>query len=121
MRAGLAPDAEEDAITRQLYGNPVAWGVTLVALGLIFLAHTLLGVEFPVRRTLPVALVILGAYMLFDYLKRRRRREELRGFDTNNPPPSVVANGPAKPGRFGTGEFPTQVSSRQMGSARSDR
>src|SRR2546421_12871699 len=23
MRAGLAPDAEEDAITRQLYGNPV--------------------------------------------------------------------------------------------------
>src|SRR5207253_8974171 len=29
MRAGLAPDAEEDAITRQLYGNPVAWGVTL--------------------------------------------------------------------------------------------
>ena len=25
MRAGLAPDAEEDAITRQLYGNPLAW------------------------------------------------------------------------------------------------
>jgi len=67
MRAGLAPDAEEDAITRQLYGNPVAWGVTLVVLGVIFLAHTILGVQFPVRRTLPVALVILGAYMLFDY------------------------------------------------------
>src|SRR3954467_11859048 len=87
MRAGLAPDAEEDAITRQLYGNPIAWGVTLVTLGLIFLGHTLLGLQFPVRRTLPVALVILGAYMLFDYLKRRRRREEMRGFDTNNPPP----------------------------------
>ena len=57
MRAGLAPDAEEDAITRQLYGNPVAWGVTLLVLGLVFLAHTLLGVQFPVRRTLPVALV----------------------------------------------------------------
>src|SRR6266511_3360112 len=75
MRAGLAPDAEEDAIGRQLYGNPVAWGVTLLALGAVFLAHTLLGVQFPVRRTLPVALVVLGAYMLFDYLKRRRRRE----------------------------------------------
>ena len=49
MRAGLAPDAEEDAITRQLYGNPVAWGITLVALGSIFLAHTLLGAQFPGR------------------------------------------------------------------------
>src|SRR5215831_6841343 len=116
MRAGLAPDAEEDAIARQLYGNPIAWGVTLVTLGLIFLAHTLLGVQFPVRRTLPVALVILGAYMLFDYLKRRRRREELRGFDLNHPPQSVVANwaGAARMGE----DFTTHASSRQLGSAR---
>jgi len=118
MRAGLAPDAEEDAITRQLYGNPVAWGITLVALGSIFLAHTLLGVQFPVRRTLPVALVVLGAYMLFDYLKRRRRREELRGFDTGNPPPSVVASWPTGAGRFGTGDFPTHVSPRRVASGR---
>jgi hypothetical protein len=118
MRAGLAPDAEEDAITRQLYGNPIAWGVTLVALGSIFLAHTLLGVQFPVRRTLPVALVILGAYMLFDYLKRRRRREELRGFDTNSPPPSVVASWPSSSARFGTDDYPTHASSRQLRSAR---
>src|SRR5437762_5935809 len=109
MRAGLAPDAEEDAIARQLYGNPIAWGVTLVALGSVFLAHTLLGVQFPVKRTLPVALVILGSYMLFDYLKRRRRREELRVFDTGSPPPSVVASWPATSARFGTGEFPTHV------------
>jgi hypothetical protein len=119
MRAGLAPDAEEDAITRQLYGNPVAWGVTLVVLGLIFLAHTLLGLQFPVRRTLPVALVILGAYMLFDYLKRRRRREEIRGFDTNNPPPSVVARWPARSGDgLDTGDFRTHASPRQLSSAR---
>jgi hypothetical protein len=115
MRAGLAPDAEEDAIARQLYGNPFAWGITLVVLGSVFLAHTLLGVQFPVRRTLPVALVILGAYMLFDYLKRRRRREELRAFDTNNPPPSVVASWP---GGSGTGNFPTHASPRQLNSAR---
>src|SRR5437016_1420545 len=117
MRAGLAPDAEEDAIARQLYGNPFAWGVTLVVLGSVFLAHTLLGVQFPVRRTLPVALVVLGAYMLFDYLKRRRRREELRAFDVNNPPPSVVTTWPGA-ARFGTGDFPTQVSRRQLNSAR---
>jgi hypothetical protein len=118
MRAGLAPDAEEDAIARQLYGNPFAWGVTLVVLGTIFLAHTLLGFQFPVRRTLPVALVVLGAYMLFDYLKRRRRREELRAFDTNNPPPSVVANWPHGSGRFETGDFQTHVSPRRLNSAR---
>src|SRR5438093_373036 len=92
MRAGLAPDAEEDAITRQLYGNPLAWGITLIVLGSIFLSHTLLGVQFPMRRALPVALVILGAYILFDYLKRHGRRAELRLFDVNSPPPSVVAN-----------------------------
>jgi hypothetical protein len=118
MRAGLAPDAEEDAIARQLYGNPIAGGVTLVVLGSIFLGHTLLGLQFPVRRTLPVALVILGAYMLFDYLTRRRRREEMRAFDTNNPPPSVVANWPAKSGRFGADDYPTHASPRQLGSAR---
>src|SRR2546421_2928216 len=117
MRAGLAPDAEEDAIARQLYGNPIAWGVTLVALGSVFLAHTLLGVQFPVRRTLPVALVILGSYMLFDYLKRRRRREELRSVEVNPTSPSVVTTWTGA-ARFGTGDFPTQVSRRQLNSAR---
>lgn len=118
MRAGLAPDAEEDAITRQLYGNPVAWGVTLLILGLVFLAHTLIGFQFPVRRTLPVALVILGAYMLFDYLKRRRRREELRVFDTGNPPPSVVATWSAGSSRFDAdSDFQTHIARRQIGAA----
>src|SRR5256714_7417094 len=73
-RAGLAPDAEEDAITRQLYGNPVAWGITLLVLGGLFLARTVVGGQFPVKRALPVALVVLGAYGLYAYLKRHRRR-----------------------------------------------
>jgi cell wall-active antibiotic response 4TMS protein YvqF len=119
MRAGLAPDAEEDAITRQLYGNPVAWGITLLALGAVFLAHTLVGIQFPVKRTLPVALLILGAYMLWDYLKRRKRREELRGFDTGTPPPSVVTNWPVESARFVRSDYPTQASSRQLRSVRS--
>lgn len=114
MRAGLAPDAEEDAITRQLYGNPVAWGITLLTLGVVFLMHTLLGFQFPVKRTLPVALVILGAYMLYDYLKRRRRRDELRGFSTATPPPSVVASWPAQSARFDTGDFPTRIAASMV-------
>jgi len=75
-----------------------------------------LGFQFPVKRTLPVALVILGAYMLFDYLKRRKRREELRGFETGAPPPSVVSSWPAESARFG--DFPTHVGGRQLRSAR---
>src|SRR5258705_1445343 len=116
MRAGLAPDAEEDAIARQLYGNPLAWGVTLVTLGLAFVSHTLLGVQFPVRRTLPVVLVILGSYILFDYLKRRRRREELPAVE-EGPPPSVPSLR-VESARFGGSDFPTHAGARQLRSAR---
>src|SRR5438445_1037903 len=116
MRAGLAPDAEEDAITRQLYGNPIAWGVTLVALGSMFLPHTLLGGQFLVRQTLPVAVVILGSYMFFDFLKRRRRWDALRAVEAN--PPSPVASWRVESARFGGGDFPTHASPRQLRSAR---
>ena len=117
-RAGLAPDAEEDAISRQLYGNPVAWGITLLVLGGLFLSRTVLGVQFPVRRALPVALVVLGAYILYDYLKRHRRREELRLFDVNSPPPSVVVTSQFARSAYDGGDFPTRLQQRQVGSAR---
>jgi len=117
-RAGLAPDAEEDAISRQLYGNPVAWGITLLVLGGLFLSRTVLGVQFPVRRALPVALVVLGAYILYDYLKRHRRREELRLFDVNRPPPSVVVTSQFARSAYDGGDFPTRLQQRQVGSAR---
>ena len=117
-RAGLAPDAEEDAITRQLYGNPLAWGITLFALGGIFLAHTVFGFQFPVKRALPVTLVVLGAYILYDYLKRHRRREELRLFDVGNPPPSVVVTSQFARSAYDGGDFPTRLQQRQLGSAR---
>src|SRR5256885_6842316 len=68
MRAGLAPETEEDVIARRLYGNPFAWGVTLIVIGTVFLLQTLLGVQLHVRQLLPVALVAVGAYMLFDYV-----------------------------------------------------
>ena len=38
-----SPDAEEDVIARRLYGNPFAWGTTLIIIGTLFLLHTLLG------------------------------------------------------------------------------
>jgi hypothetical protein len=104
IRAGLSPDTEEDVITRRLYGNPFAWGITLVIIGTLFLLHTLLGVQFPVRQFLPVALVALGAYMLFDYVRRRGSGSRIIRFDSRRPPPSVVAGSVVEAPRFRSGE-----------------
>jgi len=114
MRAGLTPETEEDVITRRLYGNPFAWGLTLIVIGTIFLLHTLLGVQLPIRELLPVALVALGAYMLFDYIRRRGASDRVVRFDSRRPPPSVVATGAFDSQRFGTGET-TQFARKEMG------
>jgi hypothetical protein len=104
IRAGLTPDTEEDVIARRLYGNPFAWGVTLVVIGTLFLLHTLLGVQLPVRQLLPVALVVLGGYMLFDYLRRSRNNNRVIRFDSRRPPPSVVVSSAIESPRFRSGE-----------------
>jgi hypothetical protein len=104
MRAGLTPETEEDVIARRLYGNPFAWGITLVVIGTLFLLHTLLGVQLPVRQLLPVFLVALGAYMLFDYSRRRRSNGRIVRFDSRRPPPSVVSSSLVESSNFRTGE-----------------
>ncbi len=108
IRAGLMPDAEADPIARRLYGYPLAWALVLIALGSIFLLNTLFGVQFPVRQLLPVALVLLGAYMLFDYLRTRRERDT-SSFDALNPP-SFMNRAPLDMTRFSTGELNSQLS-----------
>lgn len=115
LREGLAPDAAEDVIARRLYGNPLAWSLTLVAIGTIFLLHTLLGIQLPVRQVLPVLLVVLGLYMLGDYIHRHvRRGSEATRFDANRPPPSAISTASLGTGGFGTGEIVTQVSARDV-------
>src|SRR5438552_8166063 len=113
MRAGLSPDTEEDVITRRLYGNPFAWGVTLIVIGTIFLLHTLLGIQLPVRELLPVALVGLGAYMLIDYIRRRKSSERVVRFESRRPPPSVVPGVSVDTLAFRTGET-TQFSRKDI-------
>lgn len=114
MRAGLSPDAEDDVIARRLYGNPFAWGTTLIIIGTLFLLHTLLGVTLPIKELLPVALVALGAYMLFDYIRRSKGSDRIVRFDSRRPPPSVVANSrPTDTAAFKTGET-TQFARRDV-------
>src|SRR2546426_2586057 len=115
MRAGLAPETEEDVIARRLYGNPLAWGVTLMVIGTVFLLHTLLGLQLPVKKLLPVALVALGAYMLFDYLRRRKGSDRVVRFDARQPPPSVISVRTFDPPGFRAGEIGTP-SPRELGS-----
>ena len=119
IRAGLAPDAESDAIARRLYGNPLAWAITMISLGFVFLLHTIFGVQLPVREFLPVVLVLLGAYMLFDYFRTRRSRSPLQ-LESQGRPPSLFGTSTSSAAfptgdmtRFGTGELVTQVSARE--------
>ncbi|MBD0325986.1 MAG: hypothetical protein ICV68_06130 [Pyrinomonadaceae bacterium] len=91
IRAGLSPKEEEDAIARRLYGNPLAWGVVLVILGLMLLLHTFFNIRLPIREILPLALIALGVYMAFDYLRRRRMKNiSAEAFEQLRPPPSVI-------------------------------
>ncbi|HKC62222.1 MAG TPA: hypothetical protein VKB86_01230 [Pyrinomonadaceae bacterium] len=107
LRAGLAPDTEQDVIARRLYGSPLAWGLTLMALGTIFLVHSFIGIRLPIRQVLPVLLLLLGAYMLGDYLLRDRKHDRAPlAFDSYNPP-SAITNDST---RFQTGELVKQVS-----------
>jgi hypothetical protein len=114
MRSGLSPDAEDDVIARRLYGNPLAWGTTLIIIGTLFLLHTLLRVTLPIKELLPVALVALGAYMLFDYIRRSKSSDRIVRFDSRRPPPSVVASSkPVDTATFRTGET-TQLGRRDV-------
>src|ERR1700752_3948059 len=68
----------------------------------------------PIRELLPVALVALGAYMLFDYLRRGRASDRIVRFDSRRPPPSVVASSrPVDKANFRTGET-TQFARRDV-------
>jgi hypothetical protein len=61
-----------------------------------------------------VALVALGAYMLFDYIRRGKASDRIVRFDSRRPPPSVVPNArPADTANFRTGET-TQFARRDV-------
>lgn len=116
IRSGLTPQAELDLIARRLYGNPLAWGIVLLTLGAIFLLHTIFNIQLPMRPLLGVSIVLLGAYMLYDYVRTRRARKK-SAFNGRHPPPSVVdavgsGNLFGAPSRFQTGELETQVVAR---------
>ncbi len=113
LRAGLRPGEAEDAIARRLYGNPLAWSLTLLTVGITFLLHTLFGLQLPVRQFLPALLVGLGAYMLYDFIQRRRDKKETAQVDAQLPP-SFASYGTIEAARFGANET-TRLAARPTG------
>jgi hypothetical protein len=112
IQAGIAPNTERDAIARRLYGNPLAWGVALIVLGTTLLLHTFFGIKPPIREMLPIALVLLGGYMVLDYSRLYfNRKNETHEFDLKNPP-TVISAPLWNPDKTRTNEFTTQVSVR---------
>jgi hypothetical protein len=112
LRAGLRPGDAEDAIAKRLYGNPLAWSMTLLTLGVIFLLHTLFGLQLPVRQFLPALLVGLGAYMLYDFIQRRRDKKEIAQTDAQLPP-SFASYGTIEAARLGGAGETTRLGVRQ--------
>lgn len=61
-----------------------------------------------------MALVALGAYMLFDYIRRGKGSDRIVRFDSRRPPPSVVATSrPVDTATLRTGET-TQLPRRDV-------
>lgn len=87
IRAGFMPDAGADAIARHLTSHPATWGAVLLCLGTTLLVRSLLGVALRLDVLLPLALVLFGAYLIFE---QRRRRKAVHRPSFEAPPPSVV-------------------------------
>ena len=105
MRAGFSPRMRKKMLLRVDFTEIRSRGERrLIIIGTLFLLHTLLGVQLPIKELLPVALVALGAYMLFDYLRRGKTSDRIVRFDSRRPPPSVVASKPVDTATFRTGE-----------------
>jgi TM2 domain-containing membrane protein YozV len=107
IRTGISPDAAEDLIVKRLYGNPVMWGVTLAILGLFFFLHTMLGIRLPMRQLMPIILIGLGFYLIWNYLRKKKEKQNNPG-EYNIYSPSFIANS----GYTGTNFSGQQTSNR---------
>ena len=73
---GESPEADEMRFKRQLAKRAPLLGVTLIIAGLLLVIQILRPLSFITpARLIPVALIILGGYLLTNYFKRSREQE----------------------------------------------
>jgi hypothetical protein len=119
IRSGLTPDGAEDWIVQRFKGNPKIFGVILTVLGAMFLLQRLLPMRSLMRAILPVLLIMLGIYLLREYVFKPKAKEpDWTEFSARADSPSFAA-GAIGETNFRTGdygvavddEFETQVKS----------
>jgi purine-cytosine permease-like protein len=95
---GESPVVDEERFKRSLIKRAPLIGIMLIAAGLLLVVQILRPFAFiTLARLFPVALIILGGYLLTRYFKRSREESREESYDEHSsvPPYSLV------PGRFG--------------------
>lgn len=109
IRSGITPDDAQDIIVQRFSGNPKAWGIVLIVLGVAFFLKTFLGIN-PLKFVMPALLVGLGIYLLREYIfKSKDSAQDWDKYKTQtNAPNFVSALGQANY-RASDDEFQTQT------------
>lgn len=68
IRSGVTPEGAEDFIVQRFSGNPKLWGIVLTVLGASFFLLTVFDFRRFIRGVLPVLLIVLGLYLLRNYI-----------------------------------------------------
>ncbi|HEY0049610.1 MAG TPA: DUF5668 domain-containing protein [Pyrinomonadaceae bacterium] len=118
IRSGLTPDGAEDWIVQRFKGNPKVFGIVLTALGAMFFLQMFLPMRSFMRAVMPVLLIMLGIYLLREYVFKPKAKEtDWTEFSTRADAPGFAA-GAIGETNFRTGdygavedEFETQVKS----------
>ncbi len=102
IRSGITPDGAEDLIVQRFSGNPKIWGIVLIVLGGMFFLQNVLPLKNFLRAALPVLIIALGIYLLWDYIFKGKKERIQNDFTGNQTP--TFSNSAADTS-FRTGEF----------------
>jgi hypothetical protein len=84
VRSGLTPNDAEDMIMKRFSGNPLAWGIVLTVLGVTFILQMFGGLRLPMAQLLPALFIGFGAYLLWNFWRKRSERKATGGSDYNS-------------------------------------
>lgn len=105
IRAGVTPEGAEDFIVQRFSGNPKLWGIVLIFLGASFFLQAF-GFNFRafIKGVLPVLLVILGIYLLRNYIfKSKKTSQDFTDYPSQAGAPTFVSA--VSDAHFRTGDF----------------
>lgn len=123
LRSGANVDGTEDILVRRLSGNPRAWGIILLVLGLSFFLQAFLNFRFLMRGVLPILLIGLGIYLLRDFfMKPKENGDNWTSFESRAEQPLLFGTSSDvgfRPNEFDAdGEYQTQVRKKNWKNSR---